>query len=291
MATHNLVGRIFLTGSIKAITGLRVGGISGSLAIGGVDLPVIRDALTNQPYIPGSSLKGKMRSLSEKWTNAPQNKSVGDPKIHVAGGDKPPKHKEADYRAYQQRGSQQYKDYWVNPIFGVPGEIDFEITAPNRLIVRDTQLAKTSANDLLKARTDMPYTEIKWEVVIDRVTSQANPRQIERVPAGAVFGPMEMVFNVYLKEDVELFNHLLTAMQLLEDDYLGGHGSRGSGKIKFDCLAVVVRAGDTYDKHERDDFHDLGLESLISKKSLLTQWLDEKLFPTVSESSGETPTE
>lgn len=228
-ANLKLLGRVILTGDIEAKTGLHIGGSPGALAIGNVDLPVIRDARTNRPYIPGSSLKGKMRSLGEKFSGAPQNRKIGrDVSIHVA-----------------ETGEEYYK-FWVNPVYGVPGEVKYEIPAPNRLIVRDVPLSAASEQELLNAKTDLPFTEVKWEVAIDRVTSAATPRQIERVPAGAVFSPMELVFNLYLPGDVDLFDHVLTCLQLVEDDYLGGQGSRGSGKVAFQKLELKLKRGDTY---------------------------------------------
>src|SRR5689334_12394819 len=79
-----LLGRIFLQGSIRLKTGLHIGGAASTLSIGGVDNQVIRDSLTGRPYIPGSSLRGKMRSLSEKFTARPQNFPIGQGvSIHV----------------------------------------------------------------------------------------------------------------------------------------------------------------------------------------------------------------
>ncbi len=119
---------------------------------------------------------------------------------------------------------------------------------PTRLIVRDTMLTEDSAQHLLQARTTLPYTEVKTEVAIDRVTSQASGlRQVERVPAGAVFGPMELVYNIYdLNHDIDWLAVLLDGMQLLEDDYLGGMGSRGSGKIVFRALSVTLKEHGNY---------------------------------------------
>lgn len=251
-----LLGRIIITGEIECKTGLHIGGSAGALAIGNVDMPVIRNAVDGQPYIPGSSLKGKLRSLSEKYTGAPQNQSVGQGvSMHVA------------------TNIEDYKKYWVNPIFGITGNALPEQDTPNRLIVRDIPLTKDSEQILRQARIDMPYTEVKWEAVIDRVTSAASPRQTERVPAGAVFGPMELVFNAFSKEDAGLFGNLLTAMQLLEDDYLGGQGSRGSGKISFRNLQVNVFSGEEYSKHEDPQFVGLTLNELIEKKSELIKWV------------------
>ncbi|MBN1933082.1 MAG: type III-A CRISPR-associated RAMP protein Csm3, partial [Anaerolineae bacterium] len=166
MTTITLHGRIILSGHVRAVSGLHIGGSPGALAIGNVDMPVIRDAVSGRPYIPGSSLKGKMRSLAEKLIGATQNRNIGkDVTIHVA------------------ESREQYDRYWVNPVFGVPGEVKFDVPAPTRLVVRDVPLDWDSAAELLNAKTDLPYTEVKWEAAIDRVTAAATPRQMERVPA------------------------------------------------------------------------------------------------------------
>lgn len=275
MNNVTLLGRVIITGRIRALTGLHIGGSPGALAIGNVDMPVIRDAVTNRPYIPGSSLKGKMRSLVEKMTGAPQNKSIGkDVAMHVAGGDK------RDYRdeqEYKRVGLEQYHEYWVNPLFGVPGEVGFKVPAPNRLIVRDIALDGDSAKALLDARTDLPYTEVKWEAAIDRVTSAATPRQMERVPAGAVFAPMELVLSLYLPNDTVLLDHLFTALQLVEDDYLGGQGSRGSGKVCFEKLEVVFKRGGDYQATKPRTYDDL--PSLLEDRAAILTWVKEAMPP------------
>lgn len=255
MAELHLLGRIILTGSIRAVTGLHIGGSPGALAIGNVDLPVIREAVSGRPYIPGSSLKGKMRSLAEKVTGAPQNRSVGQIRMHVA------------------RDREQYDRYWVNPVFGVPGEVEFDVPAPTRLVVRDIPLQEESAQELLGAKTDLPYTEVKWEAAIDRVTAAAMPRQIERVPAGAVFAPMEIVFNVYLPGDLDLLAHVLTALQLVGDDYLGGQGSRGSGKVAFENLGLAVRRGAGYESAGERTLP--GLDQASREEAV--RWLKQKI--------------
>ena len=94
----------------------------------------------------------------------------------------------------------------------------------------------------------MIYTELKTEVAIDRVTSAASPRTLERVPAGAVFGPSEIVFSVFDRNDTSLFRRVAEGLQLLEDDYLGGSGSRGSGKILFRSLSLEARSTADYAK-------------------------------------------
>lgn len=227
----NLHGRIFLETDIHLLTGLHIGGAAGALEIGGVDKPVIRNSITGQPYIPGSSLKGKMRSLLEKAYGAPQTFRVNqDVYVHMA------------------ESADQYERYPICAVFGtLPKHEGFTVPIPTRLVVRDAPLTKESEQQLKKLKTDLPYTEIKWEAAIDRVTSAATPRQIERVPAGATFGPAQIVYSVYTERDqspeeaAALFVHVIEAMDYVQDDYLGGMGTRGNGRIEFRNLHLSVR--------------------------------------------------
>ena len=201
---NKLERKIFIQGDIEAVTGLHIGGSSVGLTIGGAEEIVVRNSLTNEPYIPGSSLKGKMRSLVEK-TLIPGNITDGNPC--------------------------KCGECVVCRLFGSAPEAK-NIPNQTRLIVRDCPLTKESAEQLEQApETDMPMTEVKTEVSIDRITSVANPRTFERVPAGARF-KLEMVLNIYEKDDEkELLNTLMTGMKLVQDDYLGGQGTRGYGRI------------------------------------------------------------
>jgi CRISPR-associated protein Csm3 len=250
MKNIKLLGRVIIKGRIKAVSGIRIGGSTTKFEIGGVDLPVIRNPVNNQPYIPGSSLKGKMRSLSEKLIGAPQNWNINGIYIHVAGS------------------INDYTTYWVNPIFGVPANPGFDLSAPTRLVVRDVPLDPDSL-ERAKDNLDMPFTEIKWENALDRVTSAASPRQIEWVPAGAVFTPLELVFNVYQAGDLELFEHVLTALQLVQDDYLGGHGSRGSGKVAFEGIKLTCKVAPQYGEGQTRELGDLAQLSDSAKAGAL----------------------
>jgi CRISPR-associated protein Csm3 len=225
MTEIHLYGRVLFSASIHAVTGLHIGGSGGNLEIGGVDNPVIRDPLTNRPYIPGSSLRGKMRSQLEKSLGLPQNQHISrDVKIHVA------------------QNQAEFDKSPVCQVFGVPGQTG--IDSPTLLIVRDAQLDEESARILDSVRPG--YTEVKTEVAIDRVTSAASPRNIERVPAGAVFKPVEMVFSIYREADIDRFKYLVDGLQLVEDDYLGGAGSRGSGRVRFENITLSVRSSKAY---------------------------------------------
>ena len=79
------IGNILIRGRIECLTGLHIGGSKDKMEIGGVDSPVVRDPVTHrQPYIPGSSLKGKMRMLLEYATG---NVEMGDEKQDKKRGD------------------------------------------------------------------------------------------------------------------------------------------------------------------------------------------------------------
>jgi CRISPR-associated protein Csm3 len=262
-----LYGRIFVRGDIQVVTGLHIGGSSSGLAIGGVDNPVIRDSQTGRPYVPGSSLRGKMRSLWEKMTGVRQNWSIGKGvRIHIC------------------EQAQDYKRCPVCQIYGVPGQL--EASFPTRLVVRDVFLSEESERRLREdAQTDLPYTEVKWEAAIDRVTSAATPRQIERVPADTSFEGLEMIFSIYDSADLERFVHVLAAMQLLQDDYLGGLGSRGSGKIVFENLAISVRSRQDYGREVKwaeipepaDGETQVSLVLEEFNKRKLMAWLSENI--------------
>lgn len=230
MSDIKLHGRVFISANIKSLTGLHIGGSGTGLEIGGVDKAVIRNPVDKKPYIPGSSLRGKMRSQTEKMLGKKQNNKIGQVTIHTC--------KTKD--DYNKDGG-----CVVCHIFGVPAE---DFSGPTRLVVRDVRLTEASAEAMDKANTELRYAEIKTEVAIDRVTSAATPRSLERVPAGAVFGPAEFVFGVYEPADFDRLKTVIEALQLVEDDYIGGAGSRGSGKVQFEDIKVCARSGGDYGK-------------------------------------------
>lgn len=230
-----LKGRILLEMDIKAVTGLHIGGSPAALGIGDLDNPIIRDPITLRPYIPGSSLRGKLRSLWEKANNARQNQPIGrDVRIH---GRAEKSDGQSDFAAFETDP--------VLPIFGVTG--DNPVPNPTRLIVHDTFLSDDSVEALNRAETDQPFTETKWEAAIDRITSAAVPRQIERVPAQSVFSDCRLVFSLYGTQtveptrEIEWFMDIFTMLALVEDDYLGGSGSRGSGRVAFENILLTLK--------------------------------------------------
>jgi len=222
-----LTQKIFIEGRVIAVTGLHIGSKNIGLSIGNTDNTVLRHPVTQEPYIPGSSLRGKMRSLIERFEGLWGHEKMSDDVRHgpYIGG------KDGEDR-----------ENLICKVFGVPAEVakgkpEDKPLPPSRLIVRDGHLSpgkESPANVNLKnaKNTDMPFTEVKTEVVIDRITSAAMPRQLERVPAGAEFD-LDLVLNVWEGDDIqEMVDLLFRGLILLQDDYLGGHGSRGSGKVK-----------------------------------------------------------
>lgn len=202
---RQLIKKIKIQTSITLVTGLHIGGSSDNVEIGGIDSPVIKlGTRENQPYIPGSSLKGKMRCLLEQ--------AAGAPKIGL----------DAD----------------VNNLFGIIENRNIGTSnQPSKLIVRDAMLSEESAKCLLGSDgLDMPFTESKTENTIDRVegaTVKGGVRTTERVPAGAQF-KAEFILNIWDNDDeAKMLDLFKKGIHLLENDYLGGSGSRGYGQIKF----------------------------------------------------------
>lgn len=214
--SNKLLKKIEFSGTITLKTGLHIGGTNSSMQIGGIDKGVIRNPITNEPFIPGSSLKGKMRSLLEVSLGLIKDVQMG--KVQNGPSD-------------------------IGPSADLFGNATNDNQKPSRLIVRDCALL--NSEELLKL-TEIPYTEGKTEVVIDRITSAANPRQIERVPAGARF-ELNFVLNIWEhdNEDILIMN-LFKALELLRDDYLGGSGSRGYGQISIDIENILEKSTSEY---------------------------------------------
>ncbi len=222
--------KIFVRGHLTALTGLHIGGNSVGMAIGGADSVVVRNPLTNDPYIPGSSLRGKMRALLERVRGNEENNQ------NVEGG--------FSIREKKEALAGKKSDTSLGKLFGVAAEDSIE---PTRLIVRDALLTKASRVKLLSApNADMPMTEVKTEVWIDRITSAANPRQIERVPAGAEFD-FEFILTLLEDDDQKHFlNLLFEGLRLVQADTLGGNGSRGYGQVKFSRTSLTQRTAEQY---------------------------------------------
>jgi len=247
MESIKLLGKIFIKGTIEVKTGLRIAGSTTGLKIGGVDQPVIADP-NGKPYIPGSSLKGKMRSLIEKKEGVTLNKKAKR-KVKENG-----KEIEEPF-AHECENEDAYKNCPVCKIWGILGTEKIKgIPTLTRLIVRDAYLDEESITPEMKKNLELEYTEIKMETAIDRYKGTAlhgSLRTIDRVPAGAKFD-IEMIYNVFEESDKEILIKVFEAMKLLEDDYLGGMGSRGYGKIEFKNIKIYWNKREDYETGKVD---------------------------------------
>ena len=234
-----LVGKLILEGEMTCETGLHVGAGKGSLEIGGSDNPVVKDAY-GRPYVPGSSLRGKIRSLLEQSSGV----AIPSELVYLS------RRKGQEVRIHQS----DRPDDEICLIFGrnpgrmerVQGEtLDTNQATPARLAVFDAPLDPESITAQMRENLDDELTEVKSENAIDRITSQANPRTLERVPAGARFR-IRMVLDLLCAEDAILPGLLVQGLRLLEDDALGGGGSRGNGRVSFDNLKLTWRGREYY---------------------------------------------
>lgn len=195
-----MYGKIIFNADLKVLTGMHIGGGSAFSAIGAVDSPVVRDTRTKLPIIPGSSLKGKLRtllarSLAQDITNLPEPNGDNDV---------------------------------IRRLFGAsaPDIIKSRLQFSDCFLKNKDELEKVG------------WTEVKFENTISRSTSVANPRQIERVISGSVFGfcvVYDLENKADLEEDMEYF---IKGLKLLQLDYLGGHGTRGYGRVSFENFSL-----------------------------------------------------
>jgi CRISPR-associated protein Csm3 len=269
-----LLGKFKLTSTLFVETGLHIGGGGENLNIGGLDKPVIRDPLTRHPYLPGSSIKGKLRSILERLLNKPLNRPGGSGTFRYESDDLESGFTEVTSeqfisfegartcslsRVFGSTGtncwikstvvSEQQLERLNAPPETIEGEQYLKVkgrNAPARLIVRDCHLLPESAEKLKKIDTGLYMTEWKFENGMDRITAAANPRQLERVPAGSEFN-FELIYTVEdASQAVEDLKNIAIAIAILEDDALGGHGSRGYGKVRFQNFKFSYRDIEQY---------------------------------------------
>lgn len=198
-----------ISGTLHCETGLHIGGSAEQIEIGGVDLPIIKHPVTGEPYIPGSSLKGKMRSQMEKklgkFTTDGKPCGCGQPNCLVC------------------------------KIFG-PHMNPRHNLGSTRILVRDAYFNKSTKDEYEKLAKEkgLSYIEKKTENLVLRTTGTAkDPRSQERVPAGAKFD-IEIVIQVYDTDNGnDLIEFVKEGLKQVQSTYLGGYGSRGSGKVSF----------------------------------------------------------
>lgn len=209
-----------LSTTIKCVSGLSIKDSGNTLGIGGIDSEVIKNPVTNLPYIPGSSIKGKMRCMLEKTYGSKNKKGELQEGIKTSPC---------------QCGN---KDCLICSLFGAHMNTSAE-SYPVRITVRDAMLTKEYEE---KFRTESSvkksFLEIKTENIINRSTGSVagtGARTIERVAAGTEF-QLEIMLQIYEKDaqKVEQYKNVIKqGLELLEYSYLGGSGSRGYGQVQF----------------------------------------------------------
>lgn len=213
MEQATLKGKLIIKAKLRLVTGMHIGASSDFAPIGAVDSTFIRDPFTKQPIIPGSSQKGKLRTLLAR----------------------------ARQKGYILN-SLRDDDEVVKRLFGSAEKNE---ARPARLQFYDIFMTPESLVQVESMGTDTYIGEIKFENTISRLTAVANPRQIERVPAGSEFD-FKLVYNIEKIEDVDKdMETLAEAFSLLQIDYLGGHGSRGYGRVAFHDFSIDMFSLDT----------------------------------------------
>ena len=214
-----------IEGIITLKSGLHIGSGNMEMHIGGTDNPVIVHPHTRRPYIPGSSIKGKVRSLLEMKSG-----------LMVKTGGAVLKPSVLNLKGLQEAELKEAAG--ILKIFGSSPdekqEDSMKTLGPTRVSFSDCPL---NEKWLKKADDNQwQYLEVKSENSINRIEGTAkDPRFTERVPEGAQFDLL-ITFKVFENDDEKLFKMLLTGLKLLEMDALGGSGSRGYGRIKIELL-------------------------------------------------------
>ena len=201
-----------ITGTIRVLTGLHIGGNKDNIEIGGIDQPIIKNPLNGEPYIPGSSIKGKMRSLIELGLFAGREQTM----------------------EYLKKGGPcgcGETDCVVCRIFGSSSsENRSDDLGPTRIIVRDAYLTEEFRKKFDLGELPM---EEKYENTIHRIKGVAeHPRPLERVPAGVEF-KLNISFKVFDNDPEDLIDYVFKGLRLIELDAIGGHSSRGCGQVEF----------------------------------------------------------
>lgn len=211
-----------ITGTIVTKSGLKIGGTESGIDIGGAENPVIRD-YWGMPYIPGSSLKGKLRSLLE----------IKEGRFGSDGSGK------------QGDGSPcgcARPECLICTTFG-PHKRSQHTLGPTRIIVRDAYLNDDTRKKVESlAKEGKGFSETKTETMIDRwtgVAARGSLRTQERIPVGSRFD-LEVTLRIFVGDDEEKIKNFVTdGIKRLENDYLGGSGTRGYGWVQIENLKVV----------------------------------------------------
>jgi CRISPR-associated protein Csm3 len=214
-----------ITGQLELVTGLHIGSGNNEMHIGGTDNPVLKHPVTQEPYIPGSSLKGKIRSLLE-WRLGVVGQTEGKP----LGFRDIPRVPEAQ----RDQAKNLLKLFGGAPEGSGQDMKLVEEIGPTRLAFWDCSLSRAWVEEM--SRRNLLLTETKMENMIDRIRGVAeHPRNTERVPAGAAF---DFALTLRIHDGEDLLPMVFEGLKLLALTGLGGSGSRGYGKVKFTRLEL-----------------------------------------------------
>jgi CRISPR-associated protein Csm3 len=199
-----------ITGTIELKSGTRIGGSDDLLQIGGTDLTCIKDPVTGRPYLPGSSLKGRMRSELERY-----HERFGRNPNEPCGCATP--------------------ECPVCRLFGPHKNTNHQL-GPSRLLIRDAPLLEGG------------QLEHKTEAIIQRQSNTAqHPRTVERVAPGSRFA-LEIGVQVFdLDDGFEYDDHdgkrvrgaealrevVYMALDLVEQTGIGSGTSKGYGAVEI----------------------------------------------------------
>jgi len=247
-----------ISGTLIVKTGLRIGAGDTEMRIGGLDNPIIKHPHTLEPYIPGSSLKGKVRSLLEMKSGL-MLLTEGDPlSINILMDLMDPSDPSEEKNEKRKRRLQlihqinepKRKELMndgkkILKLFGAGGAEAGEIAAqdigPTRVSFADCPLEDEWRHQALAE--GLAFTEVKSENAINRIEGVAqHPRFMERIPAGARFAFRVTLKKIDKDQEDNLEDLLLLGLKLLTLDALGGCGSRGYGRIELEFHDPRIKA-------------------------------------------------
>jgi len=222
---------------IEVVTGLHIGSGGDKAQIGGIDSPVIKDPISKEPYIPGSSLKGKLRCLLETEATDEYPDGDNDRKINKYFGATSEYLKDEKKKKEESKKNNPKADTGAADEEGGNQGNSSEEESLSRFLFRDLILYYPKQGDDVKKGDDshrkLPL-EIKTEISISRETGKVKdgPRTIERIPPGTRFTGVILLRYKDESELDEMQKMVVRALELLVTDALGGSGSRGYGAVK-----------------------------------------------------------
>ncbi|MEM2841530.1 MAG: CRISPR-associated RAMP protein Csx7 [Candidatus Bathyarchaeia archaeon] len=219
MVFEKLEERVIINGTLTLLTPLHIGSPKTEIDLEKVDMPVLKDT-QGQPYIPGSSLKGKIRSEAERIARKEGKTVCTPPNTKKMCGTITPNNLCICCR-----------------IFGTAGE---NMSVASKVRFRDAYPHARVIETMTRAG-----------IAMDRergVVAQGALYSIEAIPQGTRFG-FEMVTENLAKDEWKL---LKAAINSFADAGLGGSVSRGMGKVKLDLESASRRTSKFYLGEEKE---------------------------------------